>query len=690
MSLRRTAAGLLTGGLALTLVAAGTTAATPSVGTASTRLLGAELTITGLGDLPPVQLLDVVTAATTDGTPLASTSVVPIRAGGETVGASGASSDGATTDDGAPATFGDLLGPLGLSVSPVASSATATADSAFAHVQAATAELGALTGALGLDLALADIVSVVNPDGAAANQAMTVSGLDLGLGDLGLGADVLGTLPLDVVLALLEGLPVDLPADVQAVVDELLAGAAGLEEALATLAALAAPLQESTEGLGLLGDALPEVQTLTDLLDQVNALLAGDLLDAVAALLGGLADTLATAGCALGAVPDLTNVVALLEGAVTCLEGQLTDIADGLVAGGLADFDGVLPADLLAAVEDAIATVTAALPDQLTALLDQLGVIATLVDTLADLFAQLDGILDLLPGLLDDAAGLDLLSVGAFDVGTTAIAAPTADESSATILCDAVAVTVLGQVTQTPDCSESLAGLADVTAAIDGALATLTGVLNTLPLAGLLEVGDLRADVFSNVVEEVTEVDGVVTSTAGFDLLDLEIPTLTLDPSAITDPLGDLGVPLDALDTVTGLLDGLAGDLGAVGDLPGVGDVIATLDDAIAGLDDPAGLGTTLSGLLDLVASLDLGDLGSLTESISTPGLALRIDPVSTATFAAGAPGTTPPAPAPTPTPTPAPAPTPTPDPTLPSTGGGFAVLGVLALAGALGLRRHG
>lgn len=675
MRVRRTAvAGVVAGGLALSLVAAETPAAT-SVGSASTRLLGAQVRVTGPIETPVARLLDVTTGATTDGTPFAATSVVPIAVGDEHVGATGASSDGDTSSTSDGGSYGSALELLGLDVQPVETTATASADRALATVGAATGQLSALLGQLGLELDTTGVTSLVTTEEASATQGLQVSGLAVSLADLGLDADLLGQLGLDDVLALLAQLPVDVPEDL-ADVTGLLGDIEDLEAALASLETVAAPVVDLVGDLDLLAAALPEVGTLDALRDGLLALDGASATNLLAGLTAR-SDDLAAVGCPvdglpaslLGLLDPLGTLQGLLDDAVACVEGELSAIGAGLTANGI---DGIpsAPGDLLGALEDLQATLTGLVPDELAGIVTQLETITDLLAQILASLADLDDLLALLPDLLGDAAGLDLLDIGAFDVGTTAVAAGSVEDSSATLLCNAVDITVLGEAFATPDCSEALSGLAPVSDLVNGAVGELAGVLNSLPLGDLVQVGDLRARVFTDVVEEVTEVDGVITSTAGFNLLDLAIPSITIDASQVTDPLGGLGLP-DVLGPVQGLLD----------DLGGLDGLSATVDDLLGTLSsDAAALTGTVDQATTLLDGLDLADLGSLDESISTPGVELLIDPVSTASFSATAgdgiadPG---------------PDQEPEPAPSLPSTGGGLALLGVLALAGAGSLRRR-
>ncbi len=683
MRVARTAiASLIAGGLALSLVAAETEPVMTSSGTAVTRLLGAQIQVTGPLETPIARILDVATSATTEGTPRAVTSVVPIAlSDGTRFGETGASSDGDTSGNSDGGDYSAPGGVLGIDVSPIETTATATADTALATVGAATSQVSDLLASLGLDLGLetAGVTSLVSPDGAAATQGMQFSGLNVDLGSLGLSADLLGQLGLENILALLESLPGLLPADV-ADLSALFGDLDALDGALADLDAAAAPLLDTLGQLALIEAALPDIVALDDLLTTLEGL--GDPVTLLADLTA-IADDLTAVGCGV----DLASLDLLgeLAAAITCVTDALDGIRTDLIAGGVDGLDGVAPEDLLAVVQTLQATLEGLLPGQLDAVTGLLDTVTGLVEQIVAALGDLEGLLGDLPDLLDLAAATDLLDIGAFDVGTSAIAGDTLDESSATILCDAVDVTVLGEAFATPDCSEALSGLTDVTGLITGAVGELSGVLNTLPLGEVVQVGEMRADLYTDVVEEVTLTDGVITSTAGFNLLDLAIPTLTLDPAQITSVLDGLALP-GGLAELDGLLADLEGQLGVldglgldVTELTSALDAANTLD--VGALDALVG---TVLGLAD-----DLG-IGTLLEEVSTPGLELLIDPISTATFqAAASGGTGSPAPTPTdPTP-PAPAPAPAPAPTLPSTGGGLALLGVLALAGAGTLRRR-
>lgn len=654
---RTAAVGLMAGALALTLVAAETSPTTTGAGTASTQLLGAVARVTGPVSTPTLNLLDVESFATTTGTPSALTEIVPISVGDEAVGRSGASSsaDGSASTE--RASYGEVAGPLALTVEPIQTTASATADRALATVETATADLSALFGALGLDLTSSGISSLATRDAAAATQGLQVSGLDLDLADLGLDADLLGQLGLGNILDLLGSLPGLLPSDL-ADVAEIQGLLDDLDASLATLSIDGAAAQEFLAELTSVAQELAALEALQATLQALTSLNVTELLSALTD--ADLLADLEAVDCALGTVNPL-DPLAAVQDALDCVTAQVTS---------------------LSATVDSL---TGLLPDELDPVLVQLGVVTDLVDQILAGVGDLDDLLALLPDLLGDAAGFELLSVGAFDVGTRAVAGRTVEDSSATLLCDAVDVRVLGNALPTPDCSGALSQLTDASAVINGAVGQVTDVLNALPLGDLVEVGDLRAEVFTDLVEQVTEADGVVTATAGFTLLDLEVPSVTIDPSQVTDGLAGLGLP-NVLGPVESVLSELQSGLSALDGLGigGAGDLLTTVNGTLSDVGAPDGLTGTVDQVAGLLDGLELGELGTLTESISTPGLELLIDPVSTASFSATA------APAPAPTaPAPAPAPDAAPTPSLPTTGGGFALLGVLAMAGAAGLRRR-
>jgi MYXO-CTERM domain-containing protein len=651
MNFRRTAAGLVAGVAALSLV--GAAAPTAPVGTASTSLLGAEIEVTNLGDVPVVRILDVGTFASTDtdaarntlgnGVPFAQAAVVPLKVGDTVLGATTASSNtgGSASSDGV--SYGDALSALGVDVTPVSTSANASATQALASVNTLVADVTALIGALGVEINVTGLTSQVTANGSSAIQGINVGEVSLTLADLGLTEDLLGQLPLGDLLALLENLPVPLPADVLAAVDAVNAALADVQAAAAAFGGDLGPI---ADGASALQAVVAELEMLTGL----------------------------QADLALLNPADPVGIAAFLAGLVG------TDELDFLTSCGdlLTEF-----ATVVTCVDDAVAAATTVRDDlvtSLTALVDALPVdvaaLETLITALTDALATLDGLIAELLSLLPDVAGTELLSVGAFDVGITALATDAVGSSAATVGCTGIDVTVLGETFTTPDCSEGLSAISDALAGLSDAVTGVVDLLNTLPLSGLVEVGDLTLDVFGGLTESVVQDGSYVVSTAGVNLLELAIPSITVDPDAITDLVG-LELP-DVVGIVTATLEDVLTELETVTGTV-VDTAITTVNDTLTALGDPGGLTELVATLDGVIAGLDLGSLGSLDAALSTPGLRVLIDPTSTAQYAAGAPATptTPTTPAPTPT------------PTLPTTGGGLALAGLLALAGAAAFRRR-
>ncbi|MBW3619862.1 MAG: hypothetical protein KY461_06415 [Actinobacteria bacterium] len=685
---RHLIAAALAGPLALSLVAAATSTTTPR-GTASTTLSAVELAITSpLGD-GALGLVDASTFASTAtdtavnaaGGPFASALLTPLTGPAGPVGRTEARSDGTTSVDVAGVSLADIGGPvadLAGTVAPATLSATATATEAHAVIGALTAEIAGLADALGVTVVASDVASRVTATEATATQGLEVSELGVTLGDV-IPQDVLASLPLTDLLALLESLPIDLPADVEGLIDDLRTAITAVGDQLEDIAGTEASLNTSLGGLAELVAALNALRDLADVADELALLddtdpvgTVGDTVDTIG---DGVGDTVGGVGSivGLGAGPGMTafattddcsasTTVAELEACIAALEAEILT-ATGV--GSTAELEALI-AELVAEIE--------ALVDLLVAQIDALGPL------LAEITRLAAGLQDLLAGLTDllaDAAGVPLVGVSAFDIGVNSLSDGTVDGSKASVGCEPVTVTILGESLTTPGCDQGLAAVRDTAALVSGLLDELTETLNVLPLTEVVTTGDLRVDLFADLQESVVEQGGEVVATAGVTALDLEIPSVTIDPGAVTDLLDQLGLP-----DVLGIVEGVLGDTLAAVEalaLPALGTVTTTLTTTSAELDDTGGLADLVAQLEALLAGLDLGDLGTL-DTISTPSIALVIDPVSTATFAVAAPAD------PAGTPDPAPAP----EPALPATGGGLAVLGLATLAGAISLRRRG
>lgn len=653
---RTSARSLRTAGAAAAiagLVLAGTgpalaqTAPAAGTGTARTAASAVELRSTGLpalgvvGDDGAVDLLvgQLATLATTDPTldvnpvdaPFAAAGIIPLQLDDTALGQAEVRSDGTSSATVAEQAVGDLAGSDAVAgaTGVVELLATAGADSARATISALTGQVRALLGTLGLDVDVTAAESVVDATSARSSQGLTVTGIDLQLGDL-VPADVLASLPLGAVLDLLDATGLPLPDGLATALAELRAGVDDVDGAATDLVAAADAVTDGAELLadltGQLGTAQSQQSTLqqrsADLTAQLGTLPAGSQRDGVQADLDTVTAQLTTVGAT---IDDLL--------------GRVDDAADQL------------PVDV-AALDDALAALRAAL--------DDLGLVIPGLDT--DLSALLSG--------LDDLAGASLLAVEGLTIGTSAVAADTLDASSATLVCSSATVTLVGTaLPPLPSCDQGVDAIRAAVAQVPADLAPVADVLGALPLDA--PIGDLRLELFGVAEREVTQSGSTITSNAHLEVLRLQVPSLSIAPCDAVAQLCELGLPD---------LEGLVGDaLGAATTATstaqsaltgaGLGDLaapLAALEDLGTRLTDLQALLVTLDAVVD---DLDLGALGSLTEGVTTPSLTLVVDPESSAAFTAAA-GTSS-------------------APPLPATGGGAALLGIVAVAAGAALRRR-
>lgn len=685
--MRKRLAALVAAFAALALVAAGEPVQ-PS-GTATTGLVGLTAEVDHVPVPVDVTALDISTSATTVDDPFAAIDALVAEVNGTSFGEFSVRSDGQDSATSSPVT-GTIL-----EVSPLQMSANATDTSASAVVTASEDVVAAvqLLGDAVLSLEQTGAVSKVDADGSAATVGLSVSALDLGLGDL-IG-DVLADLPLDVLLALandllgtVEGLDLSALSDGVNAVEDQLAVIAGLAENHGTSAVTDSigALETYVEGLPAtpqtIGEDLATVEGIVEsaetlLVDFLNDPLSVDLLTDVTPLVTEL-NTL------IEKYPD--SGAELVQ--VTTIEETLNSIiAEG---GTLAEYlDGLL---------DTLATLQGNVVEAVTDLANSLNAITEAVNTLQ---SHLQTLLEALGGLTDEAVNnlLDALeSAGLVGVGETEVslsAAADADSAEAQLNCVLAGADV--------DCLEPVETIDQVVVA---AVDTVAGVLETLA-PGAVE-GDVVLRILGEGSSTSSEGD-TNTAEATLEILRLEIPSVNLDAlvpgdvscSAVLD-----GVLCDLLDgsleTIDQLLATLTADSQEVIDRVNVavadlgvdlGDVdLAAAYGAATGAIDAldqvlADLQTTLNGLLDLI-------LGDLELGLRTPSVKLVVDPTATAAFTpgstSGAPDPTDDGqPAPDPATEPEPVPQPEPAPSLPATGGGLALLGVLAMAGGVALRRR-
>ena len=693
--------------LALPALVGATTTPEPEegVGDAGAELLGAELLIDDLDGILgllgveagaiDVGLLEATTFASTRDEPDALATFTPLRVGDDRPQERAAGPG----ERHSVAAFGHDAGLVDIAIGAGGVAADTAVDGAEAVLDAVAASLDAL-GATGLNVAAGEVRSEVTGTGASATQDLVVEDLMVGLGDL-LPAELLELLPVDVILDLLAELPL---ADVRA----SLQGAVGdVEDAIDALnaadlsalddvdAELVNELLDAYELLDVLEDELAVLQSeLTDLesdLAELEAELAElEALDAEAVLAGIVPDVLSSCGTLL-ALTDVSSCIAGLisdvEAAISTVTSQVQDL-EGDIADKLGEIE---------TLEGLVGTLEGDLGDlaDLVALLHVL---------LGDLDAALGDLLDAVDDAIEAITGLALFEAGDLQLEIGAAADSTGGVT--TLVCELQGLAVLGQSLGDHSCDGGVLG-DDADAAVAGAVAAIGDLLNALP--GVSGADGVNLALLPDSFERVeTADDGTVSAAAGAVLLELAVPSVTIDPAEMVDEL----LELDPLSTelVTGIeeIDGLVAEV--VGLLADAG----LVDELLAGADDLAG---ELTGLLDDVVGEieDLLDLPVLDLALSTPSIGLVLDPVSEATFTAASeaapeePGsttpdtTTPDTTTPgTTTPVSAPSPSgPDPDeptvttadpgtPELPKTGGGIALLGLLAMLGAVGLRRTG
>lgn len=478
---------------------------------------------------------------------------------------------------------------------------------ALSLIDALSGSLTGITALTGIGVALPEsgAVSHANSAQTGARNGAVLSGLELELGDL-LPLDILGDLDLGSLLGLLGDLGLT-DLELEAIVGQLTSSLTGIESITGQLDGLLG-------GLGLEG----LVSTIDGLTSQVT-----ELEGAIGDITGGLSLEEATALLAGGACEGLLSLLPLCGSL-----GEFTQVSELLNVANLE----------LLELEGLLGTVMG-LVNQLTGLLD--GLVGTLT-----------GLLDTLTGLLDGLAGTELLALDTLTLGVASVAG---EDASASAVCNAAGIRVLGSAVPLEACDtvgSTLGG--DLTGGLLGLLENLPIVGGTLD--GIVNVGGLE------VVEEVT-TDG-----------DFQVSRAAVTPLNVGVDLSNLGLGLGAVDGgLLGVVDGLLGEFDLIGGLLGSGassqgmSAQSVQAQQVAGLEGVLG---TLTGLVGGLLGGDLGGLGLPSLALSGPGME------SVSNFGPAAGHTTPiddPKPA-----------TPTPSGALPRTGGTGMGLAI-ALMGAAG-----
>lgn len=692
--MRKRVAALIAAFAALALVAANEPV--DPTGTATTEMVGLTVEVDHAPVPVDVTALDISTSATTVDDPLAAIEALIADVNGTRFGEFSLRSDGQGDASSSP-----VAGTI-LDVSPLHMNTTATDTSAAAIVTVSDDVVAAvqLLGGSLLSLQQLGSVSQVDTNGSVGTVGVNVSSLDLGLGDLLEG--ILADLPLDVLLALagdlldtVEGLNLSALSDAVNAVEDQLAVISDLAESYDT-----SEVTDSIEALQTYVDGLVELTEAADLDGAVNAItddentvdgIVQDAEDLQADLEAGTIDPVTALAILTGLVTDLNDLIADYpdSGAelVTLDEDDLLGTLDDVIE------QGTVLSEYLGGLLDTLEQLQVAVTDAVTTLANTLNVITGEVNELkGHLEALLATLGDLTQEAVDElvealeSAGL----VGVGDIEVSLSANADADSAEAQLDCVLAGADV--------DC---LAPVETIDQVVVAAVDTVAGVLETLA-PGAVE-GDVVLRILGEGSSSATEGD-TNSAEATLEILRLEIPSVNLDAlvpddvscSAVLDgvlcdlldgsleAIDELHATLtDDVDGIVALVDDAVTDLGV--DLGGV-DLQAAYDgatDAIVDLDEVLGqLQAALDGVLDLI-------LGSLDLGLRTPSVKLVVDPTATAAFTPGSAGApTPPTDEPDPASEPEPAPEPS-KPSLPATGGGMILLGALAMAGAVALRRR-
>lgn len=428
--------------------------------------------------------------------------------------------------------------------------------------------------------------ATVDALGALAGQGAEIENLRLALGDV-LPEELLELLPLDVLLDLIDTLPIDVEGldDLMTSLEALLAEAEAVNELRDDVVAI---VDELNTALAPLDDALANGTGLSA--TQLDVLV--DDLEGLLGELDGLLEEL------VDSVQLILELIALID---LDLEGLLDDIVDNLAALELVHVGRIgATVNAEAAADSSQAVVDCSVSD-----VRVLGAAVPEIDVCAELSSALDGVRGTLLGVLEalpvagDVTG-DLVHIGGLQSSATPANAADGDYHVAR-----AALTGLELRVASVDLS------ATVDALVDGLLDELDGLLDLLS-GDLLEGLELPVGASSDDVDSALGVllgSGVPTLDVGLDQLVGDLATTSGSSESGDD---------DVTDAVRDVLSAFA-DGGVA---------------APAGFTDAA---SAIDALRDALAALPTGDL---LAGVSTPGLTVRaLDLSSEAEFvAAGAP----------------------------------------------------
>jgi len=575
------------------------------------------------------------------------------------------------------------------------------------------------------DLGQHGVSARVTPDASTGSLDLTVTGLQLGIGDL-LPADVLNALPLTGLVQIVSGLGLPLPAgatsltstlstlsghltSAQHLADQLATARTTLAGLLAALPGTAAAQQQLTNAQTTLSSDLAALQsaqqqlasdtaTMQQLQTQVAGLTAAvtaaqqqvnSLTAQITSLLGNPLNAAQIAALTVqlnSAQAALTSAQAALAPVQTQLgQATVTVTADQQLVTVTQQQVSTDQASVTSAQQALDALVNAISNDQ--AVTDAKAAVDQLTSSLTSAIATVSADITGLPNLATLRTQLlsALTSAPLVNVGTLgATLSSTADDTSGagTITCTISGATVLGHSIPNGSCTDLVGHFAAITTAVAGALDQLPVAVPVVPtLDGLVQ---------ATVQTTPTATDTATNGGASVSPLHLSLPSSGLTAFADT--------------SVTSLLSALNGaqqSFSTLG-LPAVTSVLSGSLGTLAGTVGALPTGSALAGLHTL--GVDVRTVGLSTSAVHNLALSATPTPTSSGGYGGGStgggnPGGGHPGKVGTPTPTPRPTPTPAAPPRvttaqhdpLPFTGDNtaadLAVALIALLAGAHGVR---
>ncbi|HVF53662.1 MAG TPA: hypothetical protein VNC78_08670 [Actinomycetota bacterium] len=616
-------------------------------GSTSTAMDLVEVKLSNVPSLGTISaaLGSITSDATTVGVPEATLVFEAARAGGESTGGRTVSSKNGDDSQQVSAPI-DAAGITG-AINIVQMTAEATDHTA-------TAVLGALggnidIGPLGFATGIAEngIRSHVDRDASASSMGATFGPIDVGLDDL-LPASLMDQLPLSVVMDLVNGLGLELPASLDSqvkAVTDLLDSIADLESVMAQIDAAEAQIFELAEGNQAVADAtaaLEQAQAAFDAataaVDELNAQIdaaqteltaaeaqmasaQSDYDEATATLSGAQAqkailegqlaacgvdpavcapiqaqlDTVnATIATATADQAEAQAAMAAAQAAIDAANAEITTAQGGLPAAGADVTAAQAQVDVAqSAVNAAIDAIDSAQIDAIRAQIDALTAqIDELLATIDGLLGDLPDLQALLDGLLAVLEGAPIMSID--EIAVQLVTSADATHGAGAVTCGASGITVLGTPVAGGGCDAITDAFGQLSSGVNEILGSLPVVGNKLPKATFEGMKS------STSGSKAPNAEGVTKGTASLSALHFAIPSV-----ALTDVLDSV------LQDAIALVEETVASLPVTVPVPV--DLQAVIDQVTAQLDDLP-VGDTLSGLRTI--GVDARVAGMRSESV--------------------------------------------------------------------------